>query len=109
MILVIFLEEVGELCHFFAFLAAGNHLDAVRLEPNDLVGCLIIILATHHVALETILVRRKLLAQLLAAQLVVAFHEGALAFVVLYFLNREGDAADAACYLVLGVDLHDYL
>lgn len=108
LVLIVLFEEVSELGYFLALLAAGYHLNAVDLEADDLVG-LVVLLGTHQVALESILVRLLLLAQLLAAQFVVALHESALALVALHFLDGASDAANAAGDLVLRIDLHYYL
>ena len=108
LIFIIFLKQISELSHFLALLTASYHFYAVDLEANDFV-CLTVFLTTCQVALEMVLSRLLLLAQLLPAKLVVAFHSGAFTFMVLHFLDGEGNAAHAACDLVLGIDLHNYL
>ena len=115
LILIILLQKVGELGYLLAFLAASDHFHTVYLEPNNFVAVAaepVVIVKPRHNCTETaadmavpgILPAR----QLLAAQLVAAFHARAYLLVLQYFADWKWKAADWTRYLILRVNFHYY-
>lgn len=115
LILVILLQKVGEFGHFLALLATRDHFYTVYLESYDFVAVAavpVVIWVPRHNGTETaanVAVPGILPArQLLAAQLVAAFHARAYLLMLQYLTDWKWKAADWTRYLILRVNFHYY-
>lgn len=107
LILIVLLQQIRKLGHLLALLAAGNHLHAINLKPNNLIGPSAFLAATH-VAQGILRPSGSLMAQLLATELVITLHPRALGLVVLYLEDWLRDATYSAHHLVFAIDFHYY-
>ena len=105
MVFVVLFQQICKLSNFLALFTASKHFNSIDLETNNLV--LLAILLPWR-SREVRLALASFIAELLPAELIVAFHPSALSFVRQHFLNRTSHTAYTASYLILRVYLHYY-